>query len=283
VAEARLIGEPAENTTDARIEVIDPGREPRQLLRYRFVPGQRQEVTQTVELDLALEKDGHSIYSPALPTTTIRAELQVLSSAGEKARVALRILDVSGIELTFRQRPPDFKRALNRVRGWRGEFEIDTRGRSPQLSSLAYDAVDDENAGILALNLEGLFEYLVILFPEPPLGVGARWQLTQEVVTQEAFRRDRFEFSLAERKGDHLKISCKQSVQFPPQRYDFLAYIRSTARLRGHGVINLRLDRVTPLHQEFVDQQHSDLVVLDGDSLANISDRNSGRTRVTAQ
>jgi len=153
---------PVEETIAIRL--LSPGDEPRQLLRYRPVPGAEQLIVLETGLDMAMSAGGHRMLSQT-GTTTGRVALRVERVDGERITVAVTVLSLEAPSYD----PTDFSKPES-LANQTGTFVMSDRGRLLE-TQLPFIETSE-----LAREAFQLVDYLMLL-PDEPVGRGARWEI----------------------------------------------------------------------------------------------------------
>jgi len=164
------------------IQLLDPGREPRQLLRYQPSAGA---TTLTVRTGLTIRQEGASSrpVEVAIPTVVHRIEATLEEPVGDRYDFRLRVLEAhlaKAAGLPAADRTAADQR-LEELVGLTGSGSLTADGR---LRGFAWDGLDELGAqvrttvGELAVQLPGLIAPL----PGAAVGPGARWQATSTVL-----------------------------------------------------------------------------------------------------
>lgn len=183
---------PSTTTTvpDVDVRVLDPGAEPRRELRYRLAEGTSTPATFTTDLELEQERAGvrQRLDAPPVRQTlahrvaavaddgTATVESEVVAVEVRAAGTGLTVAEVDELQ---RQLDPLARSTSTLEVGPRGEvrgFEpapADGEGAGEEgEQGRGADGSDDLVATVLGL---------APVLPEEPVGVGARWQVVEEV------------------------------------------------------------------------------------------------------
>jgi hypothetical protein len=163
--------------SNGKFRVTEPGAEPRALRKYTFVPNKvdkrvltmRQQVgTPQGPKEIALAFTVEFTPKQVTPKST-KFELKIVKvdipdvSAAEKAQAAQQFGVFNGMTATFEVSP----------QGEIGEIEFhgDERMQSPQVARMAQAIVS---------GLQQFVELIIPPFPTTPIGVGAKWESSEE-------------------------------------------------------------------------------------------------------
>jgi len=223
------------------LSLTDAGSGPKRLLRYAAKEGTKYEVVVSMEMDL-----GMGLESPA--TTFTMAINVVKVSADGDMTYEFRFTDV-GVE--GRETPKEMKVLL----GITGSAVADSRGINRSGS------VDiPESAPPALKQMVGKFEeqlrQMSCPFPDEEVGIGATWELTQNLDTPAFGLRQTSTFELVALEGNRgkLKLTVRQSADeqemkgLPGGAKATLKSLRS----KGAGELEFDLSRPVPL-RSFLD------------------------------
>jgi hypothetical protein len=248
LAPSRLIGEPAPVLPDLVVELLDPGREPRQLLRYAAAPGTRQRARYQVRGGNDLAIGGRHAYSQQGVTSESWLELKVVAVEGDRLDCEIRFERAETLDLDqlARGQPNPLRRSIDWMRSHRYRFTVDGRGFIHQMPPLD-PPPGNESDRDMARSVVNEAVRATVPLPAEPVGVGARWRLDED---------DRGRLSMAGRvvtelellamRGRRLELSVRrrlsaadQILYLEPTRVMGASRIRWTSR--GRAVIDLGL------------------------------------------
>jgi hypothetical protein len=169
-----------------KLELLDPGREPRSALRYKFKSGVTERVKLINGTTLALEVSGQKVPSAQMPDVELVAALKVLGVDPDgKARRELNVERV-GLAETGTLDPSlreQLTGALDLIKELKARDQIDARGR---LEVVKLSAGKKSNAMLAQLleQMQQSFAQMGAPFPEEPIGIGARWTVSTLILQQ---------------------------------------------------------------------------------------------------
>lgn len=152
----------------AEVSVVDPGSEPRTLLRPSYYEGTIQAVTLRTDHHIQQQIDAQQVRDFSNPALTIPMTATT---------------DSEGVELTLGEvttPDPALSEALTAADGWHAGLEMTELGGITALRL----APSPETSNSARVALEQAFYqavYRSITFPDEPVGVGAVWQVHQTV------------------------------------------------------------------------------------------------------
>jgi len=188
--------EPLEPVTrpDIDVVVLDPGEEPRQVLRYRLTEGQVEDTVSVMRMGMRTVVDGEWTPWLGLPPMEMAATSTVTGVNGDGSYDVEIIYTDVGVPRDPGQLPPEaieeMEAGLASLIGMRQVLRIDDRGwvlaAATSLPPGAESAVDPTQ-------LDAMTQELIDPLPAEPVGVGARWEVsrrTSDAMGFEAYGRN---------------------------------------------------------------------------------------------
>lgn len=228
--------------------VIDQGQEPRESLRYEIAPG----TTTTSTMEYALASLATTTGAASL-TVTPGVRLHIISGPtmeGKRGstRFDVRIVKAEAIvpDDVDPQVRLDLNKSvsvLNNVGGW---VEVDDRG-IVQRSDLNHAAKNPEvPARLLMMIVNARTSLARVVLPAEPVGVGARWEASKELLLYGFKISQSDTYTLSERVGDELKLNVQIQQTAPKQTVTFeeegveLSLESLNMNATGQVVLNLK-------------------------------------------
>lgn len=237
----------------AAFELLDAGTEPRRELRYDLdnVQPSRAEVRVLTEADL--QSDGQALPSMAIPEMVMEfaiSDIERINADSIRARLV-----TDALRFDAEQDDPQamqIAQMLNQQMGeisYNGSMEMDSRG---QPSNVNLEVVGDSAmAEQLRSNLYSTLDQLATQLPGEPVGIGARWRITQSVsegmpfpITISAI------YTLEESEGSRVVMSMElEEMETPemlndPETGEELPVEIEELQVRGQGRLTTHLDRL---------------------------------------
>ncbi|MBK8237404.1 MAG: hypothetical protein IPK74_17815 [Deltaproteobacteria bacterium] len=182
---AEFVALPRRAAAPEGLVLDDAGAEPRRVVAWRARKGQREQVQLSLGLEVALALGTRVVPSTTIPALTVSLLCEVVSTGREASALALSVTDVQVPSVDGAVATPRVQQALTRVadelRTTSGTLELGADGR---LGRLELSSSADGGARELAPERGGLvaaLQELLPVMPRAPIGVGARWTVTQTV------------------------------------------------------------------------------------------------------
>jgi hypothetical protein len=202
--------------------VIDAGQEPRETLRYKIAHGTTTNATMEFGIaTLATSRSGAEL------AVTPGVRLHIVSGPSLESRHGTRF-DVrivkaeaivpEGLDPEVAQDLNKSASVLNNVGGW---VEVDDRGivQKAELNDAAKRS--DVPVRLLVMIINARTTLARVILPAEPVGVGARWEASKELVLY-GFKVSQVDtYTLTEKVGDELKLDVQIQQTALPQTVTF--------------------------------------------------------------
>jgi len=204
-----------------RLEVLDPGQEPRSALSAQPAVGTTDVVTYNVRFTAEVVNEGISLPSATLPSLQLRLRSEVKQAADGSVRAAITVPSVSvgsdsdALDDDVRAAAEKAMRPITKVVGM---VSVDAFGA---LKGAEWSTSDDTavEAGLVS-ELERALDLLLVRRPAEPLGEGARWTVTRSGTDAMGFQTTDVEtwtLSSVGSEGWTLDLTTLQQAEVPQQ------------------------------------------------------------------
>ncbi len=235
------------------VRVLDPGAEPRAELRYRYPDNAVVYMTMDMDMRVGLVMDDGSDLTEVatiaeLPTMTFVARF----STGDVAPDGSVRSEFEYVETSVDGDLDDpvastLAVELRKMEGISGWSVNDARGGT--LDS-GFDDLDDLDPALRAAfeDAERTMDQISAPLPLEPVGVGARWELTMDVVTGGAPTTQTARYTLVERDGDRYSIALEVTQTGEPGPMELQGTTLDVLEMRTNGTGSTRgsLDEIIP-------------------------------------
>ena len=247
-----LEGCKSEDAGDAKrsdpVLVIDAGQEPRETLRYDVARG----TTTTSKMEYALTSLATTEDSSTLSMTP-GVRLHIVSGPaleGKRGATRFDVRIVKAEAIVPEGTDPEIEMDLNKsvavldnVGGW---VEVDDRGivQRSELNSAAKNP--DVPARLLMMIINARTSLARVVLPAEPVGVGARWEASKELVVYGFKITQSDTYTMTQRVGDEVKLNVQIQQTAPAQTVTFedegvdLTLEELTMNATGEVVMNLK-------------------------------------------
>jgi len=214
------------------LELLDAGGGEKHKLRYAPKEGTKYELVLTMEMDL-----GTGLKPPA---TSFTMEILVNSVSAEgdiDYGFRFTSIDVDGQEA-----PPQFRELLK----VRGSAVVSSRGVNKSGKVDLPDSAPESLKQMMS-KFEEQIRQMSCPFPHEPVGVGAKWKLTQ-VIDTPAFTLNQFaDYELVEFDGTRGKLKLTLTQSAKDQEMKGLAIKATLVSLASKGTGELEFDLSKPI------------------------------------
>ena len=202
------------------VQLLEAGAEPRSVLRYRLEPGHTERIRVTSSYLQRTGRKGAGRSADEDRTIALELEATVEGAAGVGTRRwSFRIVDAS-IERagSARLSRADLELTVGELEG-KGGFAITTDRGLPHTLSLRLPRMPDLTTQYLADALTRELHNLAVPLPLEPVGVGARWTVT-DFVESRGVRTDRSStFELTALEGARGQVTTTSTQSAEPQLF----------------------------------------------------------------
>jgi len=188
------------------VELIEAGAAPQRLLRHRFVAGQSQPVRLRVQsqMRMSIGTRVQMIPMPIMRMDIAFGPTEVTSEG--HLRYAFRITDVGVSGGEREELNARVQETISGLIGANGLTEIDDHGTVLEFD---YQLPDGSSAELQQQShiLREAMTRLLPRFPDEPVGVGARWRVTDDLPLPNMSVRVGTTYELTSWQGDFIEIS----------------------------------------------------------------------------
>jgi hypothetical protein len=200
------------------VKLLEPGAEPRNVLRYHPKPGDKQTAVMTVKIKMDMPMPagpgGAAAAMPTIPTMNIPMDITVQSIA---ANGDITFESVMG-EATLTEEPgiaPEviqgMKTALTGIKGLSTVGVLSSRGITKKMDMKAPPNENPQMRQFMDQIKEGTGN-MGVPFPEEPVGAGAKWEAVKPSKMQAMTVNQTGNYELVSVEGD--KVSTKFTMNF---------------------------------------------------------------------
>jgi hypothetical protein len=205
---------PAPNAAPS-VELLEPGAEPRETLRFRLTEGAQFRATMTTQMAIGIEIDGEQMPASTVPpmladmTTTVH---QVAPDGDVDYTFTMENFRVGDGTILS----PEAQRSFDQLSGVTGQAAMTATGEHTNIDLDIPPDLDPQ----MRSSLEGISSQLAkvtVRFPTEPVGIGARWR-TRSSAELNGLRTDvTSTYTLRERNGDRYLTGVSYEQSAPDQ------------------------------------------------------------------
>ncbi|NNK08518.1 MAG: hypothetical protein HKP50_14495 [Myxococcales bacterium] len=232
------------------LEVLEQGKEPRQALRFSVEPGSEQKVTLnvafTIDALVVVMRVGEPIYIVSYDLTLRAGKAHSDGSMPVEFTVDAANIDM---ELVGDKRVSRMKLALKTARKITGSYTLGPQGRVTNVEvSLPKDATRTSHD--MADNLRWALIQMNPVFPEEPLGQGAKWTVHEGLMQGGIHVNQLTTMEVVKVEGKRVELAMEQQQSAASQPFQSPGLpLTSDLRLMGgeaDGTLDWDLSRLAP-------------------------------------
>ncbi len=238
---------PARAAGQGEVRLLDPGAEPRQVLRLHPKAGDKQ--TTSMELKLGMNMKLGDVETPMkLPAMNMTMDVTVQSVSPEgdiTYQMVMGDTTVSEEAGTMPQVADAIKAALGGVKGLSSTLKISNRGVSRGVDMSVPSGADPQMRQALDQMKES-FARMAAPLPEEPVGKGARWESKTPVKSQGMTINQAASYELVSIDGEQINVkstvtqhAANQKIENPAMPGVKLDLTKMAGSGTGDMVINL--------------------------------------------
>ncbi len=256
-----------DRTAPPQVELLNPGAEPRQPIRFKPVVNARQVATLTLAMDMAMTVAGNPIPQVKVPTSVMTMETQVTHiDANGDIHYQFRYTNVDVIADPAVPKPVmDAVKAQNqKLIGIRGSFVMDDRGQSKSGSFSFPEGLDSTTRQTLEQLAQSSSQFSAPM-PEAAVGKGASWRLSSPISVNGIRMIQTATYQLASLQNGiatldvNLEQEAKsQKMTQPGLPTDVLMTLKSL-KSQGQGKVMLRLNQLLPMRSTVSVQSNNEI------------------------
>jgi hypothetical protein len=259
----------APTATTSKLELLNPGVEPRRELRFRPMVNSKQTMTMTMGMSMGMTMGEMTMPKMALPKVILKIDLNVTA------------VDPSGdIHYTFvysdiqaiadKETPPEsiaaMQKSFKSLVGYKGDIVVNNMGNLKSQKMSIPKNVDP----MLKKTLEQLsksMEQVSTCLPMQMLGVGAKWQVTNSATVSNIRMNQSASYEVLKMDDRGITIRSKINQSAPAQNFqvpgmDPKAKVKLNSLISsGEGRYVLRFDSLLPVEGRLMLDTDTDMSV----------------------
>jgi hypothetical protein len=252
--------------TGVRVKLLEAGSEPRQVLRLHPKAEEKQTLTMTLKMAMAMKVGGMENPPMKLPTMvmTMEATVKNVSPEGDIAyEMVLTDTSIGDEPGVLPQVAETIKSSLGNIKGLSGKGVISDRGVNKGMEMTVPSGADPQVQQAMG-QMRDSFANLATPLPEEGVGVGAKWEAKMPIKSQGMSIDQTTTYELVSLKDDNLATKININQTAPPQKVQSPSMGAMKLDLlkmsgTGTGEVSLGLGQLLPLAGTMV--LHSDLAM----------------------
>jgi hypothetical protein len=250
---------------DLRLELVDPGAEPRAPFRYKFHVGKREKMAMDMKMQLAMEMPNTGKVNVALPTMQCSFSIfrkQVTDDgdlAYEFTTLGMDMLNDAPVKPEIASK---LRADLKQLKGLKGHAVVTSRGLTKSADYEVPSGINPQIAQSLE-NMRQSIRQIATPFPLEPVGQGATWKTTSIIKTKFFSLTQIASYSLVSIKGSRVTIQVQIEQRAPTQVVKLdgappdVKTTLDSYQGRGSGQSTVNLERITPVADSQVEAEGS--------------------------
>jgi hypothetical protein len=232
-------------------QVLEPGAEPREQLRYKRVTGLTEDLVIEIGLASLLETTGASaaVASPVLALGLNIGSTSCAASGLCSYPISFRIIGVKMPEGATDADAEAITKQVEALADVKGTFEVDDRGITRRADVVVPPGLSTRLATLLGNIRTSL---IAVPLPEEAIGIGGRWQVERLHEVGGIKTKQTVVYSLLEREGRVLRLGMTLQQTAAPQEIALepgTAFQVEAYEVSGAGSLVMSLDAITPLSE----------------------------------
>ena len=248
---------PPDKPTQLAIKLIEPGAEPRKLLRYNFLADQRETMVMEMRMVMQLESGGQGQPEIRLPGSrnTMTVKGTEVSPEGElRYTFELQQIEILPPPDTDPSTTKALQQNIDKMRGLSGSATVTSRGLTKHAELKPPPDADPQIVQFMT-NMKHSMNQMSAPFPAEAVGQGARWEVTMPVETPVLKLTQVATYTLQEVHGDRAVLDVEIEQTAPPQQMENRAagpgvkVALESLNTSGSGQLEVRLSSLVPTSQ----------------------------------
>ncbi|MFG0285313.1 MAG: DUF6263 family protein [Phycisphaerales bacterium JB039] len=243
--------EPAPATPSRpKVKLLEPGAEPRQALRYEPRIGQSERAVIEMRISSSVSMGGAEMPAQEMPPTKMTI-LQTPAAVNEAGDYVINIVIEDFTATGEGPMVAMMRQSMQPLVGATAAGEVSPRGESLRFEMQEIDAAGPMRAQMESMGSQA--SQLGAVFPEEPVGVGARWEVTMELDNAGVMMQQTMLATLKSIEGDVITLdmamsqSAEQQDFAPPGMPPGMEVDLESLTGSGEGVMQIDLSRLVPV------------------------------------
>ncbi|NEO97702.1 MAG: hypothetical protein F6K58_03140 [Symploca sp. SIO2E9] len=246
-------------TVEEEVELLDPGTEPRQELRFQPQVNLKQTTIMTMNMNMAMSLAGNPMSGVNLPTTVMTMET-IVTKVDANGDIHYQSSCTDADVVVDATVPPEvsktMKEQIKQIIGLGGSFVADNRGRTKQGNFVIPEGIDERIKPMIK-QLSNSLEQLSYPLPEAAVGIGAKWQVSNLLNLNSMNLTQTANYELVSLEDDVaiLEVSIQQQADSqelkPPGMPAGAILTLNSYDAQGQGNVKMPLKQLMPISSNF--------------------------------
>lgn len=238
-----------------QVELLAPGNEPRQELRFKPQVNAKQTATMTMKMDMAMSIGGQTMPSFNAPATVMTMETvvkKVEPNGDIHYQFSYTNVDVVANQNTPPQAIEAMRNQLKKMVGLNGEIIVDDRGQTKD-TTFNFPAQLDESLKRSIQQMSSSIEQLSSPLPKESVGTGAKWRVTGPINANGMNITQTTTYELVNLQGNVATIKSTIEQNAGSQNLSSSTMPAGTSMTlksftsQGQGEMRMRFDQLIPI------------------------------------
>ena len=238
----------AESASGTQVKLLEPGAEPRTVLRLHPKPGDQQTVNLTMKMAMETKMGAMQDQKVKMPAITMAMDVTVkdISDSGDITYGLVmgdtQVADEPGSPSPVAEM---IKGALGGAKGMTGTGTVSSRGFAKKLDFNVPAGAEAQTRQIMG-QMKDSFSAGAVPLPEEAVGPGARWEVKMPIKSQGMKIDQTMTCELVSAEGDHLTIkrtitqhAANQKIQNPAMPGMKIDLTKMTGKATGESTFDL--------------------------------------------
>ncbi|NET05664.1 MAG: hypothetical protein F6K16_13350 [Symploca sp. SIO2B6] len=246
-------------TVEAEVELLDPGAEPRQELRFQPQVNLKQTSIMTMKMNMAMSLANNPMSGVNLPTMVMTMET-IVTKIDANGDIHYQSSCTDADVVVDDNVPPEVSKAMQeqikQIIGLGGSFVADNRGRTKQGNFVVPEGID-ENIKPMLKQMSNSLEQFSYPLPEAAVGIGAKWRVSNLLNLNSMNLNQTAHYELVSFEDDVaiLEVSMQQQAEpqelNPPGMPSGTILTLTSHDAQGQGNVKMPLNQIMPLSSSF--------------------------------
>lgn len=228
-------------------KLVDAGQDPKAARRYAFAVGKPETRIGTARMSVSVEAQGAPPQSQAQPALelTLKLSAKAVQKGSYPIELKLEKLGLAEGQGLGAQAAAELQKQLGPLAGLTAKMDVAPKGTVGELSFAGDAKMQQQGTAEVLDLLQQTAELLFVQFPEEPIGVGAKWDVSSTSAAQGTKVTTATHFQLKEWAGDAGVVTAEIVRSSPKSPIRDPRMPGATMEISGKGTYTfaVRLDK----------------------------------------
>ncbi|MGB5969769.1 MAG: hypothetical protein WBG70_15755 [Spirulinaceae cyanobacterium] len=277
-SEAAVESQDSQAVVNTKVELINPGAEPRQELRFAPKVNQEQTVQMNMQMEMSMSLAGQTqpaFKSPQMQMTVEAKVTDVDENGDIHVDFSYTDADVVADSNTSPEMAEAMRNQIKQMVGFKGSMIVDSMGNTKDVNFDLPESVDPNSKQMLEQMLNSL-KQLSSPVPAQAVGEGAKWQV-DNTLTANGITLDQVStYEVESLQGDTVTLKTTVQQQADPQKVSppglppNASINLQSLNSQGEGTFTIKLDQILPTSATMAITSDTQMAVKQPDSQEEI-------------